>query len=208
MPMATFKQGILGGFSGKLGTVIGYTLNGQHIMRGIAPHVHDANSEKQQSQRARMSAVVKTLKPFASAIKSGYINTGSETAWGSAISYHHKLAVEQTEGANDWVLDYKDINLTNGDELLDIELTAGTDGYVTGDWETSGDNASYQDGELIVALYNETQAKGGVVRIDFNAGTINTCVKKAIGNEGDKLHLYYFATATSTVSDTTYVSIG
>ena len=49
--MGKIKQGILGGFQGKVGTVIGASWNGIAYMRGIAQSVRNANTAAQQTQR-------------------------------------------------------------------------------------------------------------------------------------------------------------
>lgn len=42
--MGTIKQGVLGAFSGKVGTIIGFVRNGVACMRGLATGYTDANT--------------------------------------------------------------------------------------------------------------------------------------------------------------------
>ena len=49
--MGTIKQGILGGFNFKVGTVIGSSWKGQAYMRGRAQHVKDPRTAGQVYQR-------------------------------------------------------------------------------------------------------------------------------------------------------------
>ena len=56
--MGKIKQGILGGFKGKVGTVIGSYWNGISYMRGIAQSVKNANTAAQQTQRAFFKEVM------------------------------------------------------------------------------------------------------------------------------------------------------
>ena len=56
--MGKIKQGILGGFKGKVGTVIGSSWNGISYMRGIAQSVKNANTAAQQTQRAFFKEVM------------------------------------------------------------------------------------------------------------------------------------------------------
>ena len=56
--MGKIKQGILGGFKGKVGTVIGSSWNGISYMRGIAQSVKNANTPAQQTQRAFFKEVM------------------------------------------------------------------------------------------------------------------------------------------------------
>lgn len=52
--MGTIKQGVLGGFSGKVGTVIGASWKGTAYMRGQATHVKNPRTPKQIEQRTKM----------------------------------------------------------------------------------------------------------------------------------------------------------
>ena len=52
--MGTIKQGVLGGFSGKVGTVVGASWKGTAYMRGIATHTKNPRTEKQIAQRTKM----------------------------------------------------------------------------------------------------------------------------------------------------------
>ena len=49
--MGTIKQGILGGFNGKVGTVVGASWKGISYMRGIAQSVRNPKTEAQVKQR-------------------------------------------------------------------------------------------------------------------------------------------------------------
>ena len=52
--MGTIKQGVLGGFSGKVGTVIGASWKGTAYMRGQATHVKNPRTAAQIAQRTKM----------------------------------------------------------------------------------------------------------------------------------------------------------
>ena len=65
--MGTIKQGILGGFSGKVGTVVGSTWKSVHYMRALAVSFSDPRTEKQKNQRSKFTAAVnftKAMTPF------------------------------------------------------------------------------------------------------------------------------------------------
>ena len=50
--MGKIKQGILGGFKGKVGTVIGASWNGIAYMRGLPQSVRNPKTAAQEAQRA------------------------------------------------------------------------------------------------------------------------------------------------------------
>ena len=62
--MGKIKQGILGGFKGKVGTVIGASWNGISYMRGIAQSVRNANTAAQQTQRGFFKEVMDLAGQF------------------------------------------------------------------------------------------------------------------------------------------------
>ena len=54
--MATIKQGILGAFSGKVGSVVGSSWKGIPVMKSLPPSVANPKTAKQIEQRSRMKA--------------------------------------------------------------------------------------------------------------------------------------------------------
>ena len=70
--MGTIKQGVLGGFSGKVGTVIGASWKGTAYMRGIATHVKNPRTSKQIEQRTKMEFARNFLQQAAEFINIGF----------------------------------------------------------------------------------------------------------------------------------------
>lgn len=62
--MGTIKQGILGGFSGKVGTVIGSSWKGIAYMRGRAQSIKNPKTEAQQKQRSFFREVQDLIGQF------------------------------------------------------------------------------------------------------------------------------------------------
>ena len=92
--MATYKQGILGGFSGRIGNVIGTFWKGRQVMRIRAATYNDANTLRQQEQRMRF----KLINSFIYAQKE-LINWGfgaydrTMSAMNAAVSLNFKSAI-------------------------------------------------------------------------------------------------------------------
>lgn len=70
--MATYKQGILGGFSGRIGNVIGTYWKGQNVMRIRAASYNDANTPAQQEHRLKFKLVQNFLLTNKSLIDQGF----------------------------------------------------------------------------------------------------------------------------------------
>lgn len=56
--MAKIVMGILGGFSGRVGTVVGYHRHGAWFVRAYQPHIRDRKSAAQLEQRSRFKAMI------------------------------------------------------------------------------------------------------------------------------------------------------
>lgn len=93
--MATFKRGILGGFQGKVGTVIGSRWRGVNVMRAVPERVRDARTPKQLAQRERFGLLAKLLKPIRPVVNLGFeVGSGSNYDSGNAfIAYNIKYAI-------------------------------------------------------------------------------------------------------------------
>lgn len=94
--MATYKRGILGRFSGKVGTVVGATWRGISVMRAVPSEVRNPRTPKQQAQRERfqlMSRLLRLTRPF---IQAGFEIRSSDafTAANAMMSYNVRFGVK------------------------------------------------------------------------------------------------------------------
>lgn len=73
--MAKISWGILDGFIGKVGTVVGSFWKGKPVMRGYKRQIRDAHTEAQQLVRTRFAAINSLSSAFLSAIRIGFAET-------------------------------------------------------------------------------------------------------------------------------------
>ncbi|MBP3763711.1 MAG: hypothetical protein J6I49_07535 [Bacteroidales bacterium] len=69
--MAIIEQGILGGFSGRVGTVVGYHRHGAWFVRAYQPHINDRKSAAQLEQRSRFKAMIQFASPATPLLRIG-----------------------------------------------------------------------------------------------------------------------------------------
>jgi len=167
--MGTIKQGILGGFSGKTGTVIGSSWKGIAIMRGIAPSIAQPNSPAQLAQRAKFSVVGKFLRPLIPFLRIGFKSQAVKmSGFNAAMSYNLENALTGTYP--DYDVDYTKALVSEGNlpGALNPEVTATVAGEIGYTWEdnSSDTNASPNDKALLV-VYNPAK-KRAVNVIDGN----------------------------------------
>ena len=95
--MARITKGLLGGFSGKIGPVVGYTLYGIDRMRSL-PDRTAPPTENELKNRSQFKLVQDTLKPLKELLQIGFNNYGTVSGGTrAAISYNRKFAVKANE---------------------------------------------------------------------------------------------------------------
>jgi len=153
--MATFDKGILGGFSGKVGSVVGSRWRGKNIMRGLPQRTNYVPSEKQEEQRQKFKTVIGFLSPIVNVLSLYFGNAqGDKSRANLATSYHLKNAVKST--ALGMVMDYEKVLISKGD-LRGIDagtLTAGTGQTLDLGWlNNSGQGKATSTDTLLVVVY-------------------------------------------------------
>lgn len=95
--MGKIQIGILGGFQGKVGTVVGSTWRGEDIIRALPKKRADNPSELQKTQRLKFKAVSEFLNPLRDTLSKYFSNdVGVKSRYNLATSYHLINAVEVT----------------------------------------------------------------------------------------------------------------
>ncbi|TCC96987.1 DUF6266 family protein [Pedobacter hiemivivus] len=148
--MAIIKKGILGGFKGKSGTVIGYHLKGQDLMRGIPRERSTPPTKKELVNRAKFATSQIWLQPLIEFLRVGFQGY-AETYEGfvAAKSYNSKHALK---GENpDFYIDPKLALLSFGDMDQSEKASAVSEspGTVTFEWD--GGRLVYDDRAMFVA---------------------------------------------------------
>jgi hypothetical protein len=153
--MGTIKQGILGGFSGKVGTVIGGNWKGIDYMRSKAASVSNPQTEAQLDQRARFAVALKFLQPLTAFLRVGFKNYAVKmTAFNSAMSYNLNNAL--TGLFPDYFIDYPSTLITRGSlpGALNPQALCTTPGQINFVWSNNSEEptADLTDKALLVVL--------------------------------------------------------
>ncbi len=188
--MGTIKQGILGGFSGKVGNVVGASWKGIDYIRSLPSSVSNPRTPGQVTQRTKFSMVQSFLTSMIPVIRVGFKKyTGKQTATNAAMSYNLKNGVIG-EGS-DLELDYPNLLISRGKLLpapspsVSINLN---DIIVEWDNTISG-NASQTD-EVILLIYNKTKGESKYELGKFVRTTGEASVAIPASWKGDTLECY------------------
>lgn len=190
--MGTFKKGILGGFSGKVGTVVGANWRGLDVMRSL-PKKSGLNPTQQQvEQRQKFALVMGFLSPLTHILSVYYGNvSGTSSRLNNAVSYHLKEAV--IGSSPNFMIDYSKVVISKGEVIAakDAMMTAPQAGVVKLDWaDNSGQVLAETSDLVLVVLYNIEKAQfvvadGAATRQDM---TLDIAIPAAFS--GDTLHAW------------------
>lgn len=154
--MGTFKKGILGGFRGKVGSVVGVRWRGKYVMRSV-PEIDENRTptEEQRKVRERFGLVARFLNPMKPIIGKYYgKKQRDKSPFNLATSYHIKEAV--LEVGNDFVMDYPKVVISKGDlsGLQSPALTAPSANVLQLDFaDNTGQGFAQAEDQLLVVLY-------------------------------------------------------
>lgn len=207
--MGKINQGILGGFSGKVGNVIGGNWKGIDYMRVKPASVHNPRTEGQMDQRTRFAQVLQFLQPMKDFIKVGYKNYAIKmTQFNSAMSYILKNAV--TGSFPNYSIDYANALISRGSlaGALNGSATSSTAGAVEFTWYDNSNegNAQATDKALILA-YNKTKGEAvfvtdGALRA---AGTQTLTVPDDFSGDAVECFIAFISADGLSVSNSKYV---
>jgi len=205
--MGTIKKGILGGFSGKVGTVVGASWKGIDYIRSLPTTVRNPRTPGQVNQRGKFATVIGFLSRISPMINVGYKNYAvNQTPVNAAMSYNLKNAVTGDAGIYD--MDYAKVMVSKGTlcnpishqiQVIEGEVSIGWDAECIGN-ALSSDMAN-------VLVYNTIKNEAMIL---INAATRAEVYVGAVYQEhwkGDQVEVYLSFTSEDgkLVSDSMYL---
>ena len=204
--MGKLNMGILGGFTGTVGTVIGSgNRKGDDLIRVKSKKPRNSNSEGQVNQRTKFGLVTAFMQAINFILKFSFKQVAGDamTPYNYACQYALKNAI--TGEAPDFELDYSKVLISQG--LLAREAVASAqvvDNKISFSWDDiSGNGTSNPNDKAVMVIYNvdkgEISYSDGSVTRGSKAGTLAL----PYAETGDNLLYYLFFRSES---DPTLVS--
>jgi hypothetical protein len=152
--MGTINKGILGGFSGKVGNVVGGTWKGIDYMRSKSNRGKFTPTQPQHAQHLKFALVIRFVQTMTGLVEISFGNFAvRKTGFNSAVSYTLKNAVTGTYPV--YTIRYDDALVSRGDlpNVLGPAVTSGANSQLTWSWtDNSGVGiAKPTDRALLVA---------------------------------------------------------
>jgi hypothetical protein len=160
--MGTIKKGILGGFSGKVGTVVGASWKGISYMRSLPQHVKNPRTDGQMSQRSKFALALNLLKPTTAFLRTGWkLYAHKQTPFNAAMSY--TLANAITGTYPDYSIDPSKVLVSRGSLATAANASAvAAGGNIEIAWDdNSGVGSAKQTDRALIAVLNP--AKGEAI---------------------------------------------
>lgn len=159
--MGKIKQGVLGGFSGKVGNVIGGSWKGIDYMRIQPSSVANPKTDLQVSMRSKFMLVVQFLQPLIAVLRVGFRNYAIRmSAFNSAVSHNYHNALQGSYP--NYSIDFANVLVSRGKltGALNPAIASGSAGTVTLSWEdnSADGNANLYD-KTIAVVYNESKGE-------------------------------------------------
>ncbi len=146
--MAQLNNGILGGFTGKVGTVTGYKRYGNDIMRSATSRVNDKPTALRMAQREKIKVANHFMKAF----------TGRKFLSATFPNYGHNKALKGSYPA--YAIDYSEFLISNGPlpvaQDAAVQLTTAQALQFT--WaDNSKDGTAKKTDRVILVAYDAAQ---------------------------------------------------
>lgn len=189
-------MGILDGFVGKVGTVVGSFWKGKPVMRAYKRQVADAKTEAQELLRTRFAAIGSLSGAFISAIRLGFKEVAKRKKWTEGdvfVNENWNCVNADTPGAA--TVDYTELVIAKGNlpeaqfgaasfsEPLSVEVPMTDSSEVIG--------ASALD-KVYLFVYSPEAGAGMLGDVKFRPDESIACTVPAYWN-GHRVHVWGFA---------------
>ena len=189
--MGTVKKGILGDFSGKVGSVVGSNWKGIGYIRSLPKKVGNPRTLPQKSHRTKFTFTIHFLQPMTDFLRTGWkLYAQRQSPFNAAVSYTFANAI--TGEYPDYKIDPNKLLLSRG--ALAAVSNASVrckDGNVQFQWEdNTGVGSAKATDKALIAIVNF--AKNQAVTITAGSARLDCVQNVNVPAEwiGDEVHTY------------------
>lgn len=206
--MARIKNGILGGFSGKVGTAVGYQIGDKSFMRAL-PIRHVKPTENELVNRAKFKLVQDCLNPLKKFLRVGFNNYGTKTGgYRSAVSYTRKIALVSDDAG--FYIDPALFKVSGGDlpQAVSPMATFEDPLHIKFTWDATNITYEYASDQVMLVVFDlkdkkvVTRILNGVFR---NAGAETIELPPAFKGKEVDAYIGFVAADRSRQSDSQYL---
>lgn len=201
--MSKFKQGVLGGFSGKVGSIVGSKWKGQNIMRVIPASVSNPRTPKQLNVRSRFALMGHFLSTQRRLVSTGF-KAQAETLTAFNVAMQYNLANAITGEYPDLSIDFSQVKLSSGQLPVPSKMQAVVSSAlsITLSWtdNSSMDLASASD-LLMAGVYDPETGSGYTLSGVFKRSDAGGVLTLPDNWSGRAVELFLFMVSTLSVGE-------
>ena len=191
--MGLIKQGILGGFRKKTGTVVGAYWRTLDVIRALPKSSGKAPTQLQLNQQQKFGLVTSFLSNISALIDVGFKSANAITSpMNTAVSYHLKEAITGAEP--NFELDLTKVRFSMGKLELPLEFNAVAEagGIIKVGWTYHEADDRYIDSTDVLNVLAYNPAKQKFVKMTATASRMNMSFELLLPAifAGDQVHVY------------------
>lgn len=160
--MATYKQGVHGDFSGRVGNIVGSSWKGRSVMKIRPAKVNNPRTPAQQANRGRFSLMGRFLSTQSRLIRIGWNAVAQNTtAFNEAMRYNLSEAIDGEHP--DLFIDFSKVKLSHGQLPVpaNLQVTAASSQSLNLVWENNSNQPLSNGSDLLmVGLYDQLSGEG------------------------------------------------
>ena len=154
--MAIYKNGISGGFSGKIGAVVGSTWKGIDYMRSLPRKSNRPPTEAQKAQRLKLSMAISFLSPVSDLVNTGFTSDAvKKSGFNVATSHIIQQAIEGQYP--DFTINFSRVLISSGNltGAWNTSTQSDTPGSLTVSWtDNSGAGSATSSDQAVILVYD------------------------------------------------------
>ncbi|WP_313516717.1 DUF6266 family protein [Sphingobacterium sp.] len=207
--MAIISNGILGSFSGKVGSVVGGSWRGIQYIRSIPKKIKRVPTEKMLNQQAKFSLVMAFVNPLREFLKENYEDEKIRHMTSANLLTSHILRNAVQGNLPEIKLDYSKIIISKGTVEQIIELSASqTDSSILLKWASESKYlVPLSEVEVRGVIYNEKKKHFHHLELGTRK-TLTGEVPLKLFEKGDKLAMWVYSIDKKTrrISESQFVN--
>jgi len=208
--MAIIKRGVLGGFSGKIGNIVGTSWKGRAVMKSMPLSVANPRTSGQVNQRNSMTFAVAAAKEFLA----GAIADLCSPFSGDISGYNLFVKRCIKAFASDGTFLVENFNISQGVlgnyQLASATISSSTDELSLDCSVREDSNYNLSTDELFVIVWNNSQKRGftAVLPVAASYSSESISLPAGFANSGEQLFTFLATKRidNSQASDTLFVS--
>jgi hypothetical protein len=207
--MATYKNGILGSFSGKIGSVVFTTWKGIPVIRSKPIRKNINPSPLQEQQRAKFKLISGFLKPLKDLLNQTFHQSATGMSWFNKALSENKSAI--TGNYPLITIDYPKILLSKGKLPLGEPPTISSQesGKLLLTWKKGdGIDRDLTEGSAFIAAYQEELNRWIIGQYDISSGITNCVLDvEPFVDKGVQTYIGFISKNGSKKSESRYMGV-